>query len=173
MPIGTTTACCCDCIVSKICLATVASVLPQCAFHPDTCFSVPDVFALVLWSRALRWSVSASCQIWTSRSRVIHVFDRKTGSHSQDSSRARTRLLHLPLEQKEGQVTASAWSATSFLTSTTWTTLSWATLCPRELTMESVGSAHVMVCARRGGLVRDGVLLVLVWVPPELKSTFA
>ena len=32
MPIDTTTACCCDSIVSKICLATVASVLPQCAF---------------------------------------------------------------------------------------------------------------------------------------------
>ena len=32
MPIDTTTACCCDGIVSKFCLATVASVLPQCAF---------------------------------------------------------------------------------------------------------------------------------------------
>ena len=54
---------------------SVRSVSPQLPvscrnahFHSDTCFSVPDVFALVLWSRALRWSVSASCQLWTSRS---------------------------------------------------------------------------------------------------------
>ena len=46
-------------------------------------------------------------------------------------------------------------SATSFLASTTWTTLSRATLCPRELsTTVSVDTAHVMVCVRVRGRTR-------------------
>ena len=82
-------------------------------------------------------------------------------------------IFAAPAKSRPGPCTSLA-SAASFLTSTTWTTLLRATPCPRELsTMESVGSAHVMVCPRRGGLVRDGVLFVLVWVPPELKSTVA
>ena len=32
-------------------------------FHADTRFTVPDAFALVLWSRALQWSVSTSVSV--------------------------------------------------------------------------------------------------------------
>ena len=49
-------------------------------------------------------------------------------------------------KRRSGPCTSSA-SAASFRSSTTWTTLSRATPCPRELSMtEFVGSAHVMVC---------------------------
>ena len=68
-------------------------------------------------------------------------------SQVKDSSRAQTRLLHLPLRQKEGEGhCTSLVGATFFQPSTTWTTLSRASSCPRsQSTMESVGSAHVRV----------------------------